>query len=157
EADGSLLAHQDGENRAVLSNTGTAPVRAHVTYVGASGTFGADRVLAPGETATARAIDGQLVLSGPEYEHLLAARSNLVGLQTSTAAWRSDTKISASAAGRLNGLASAAITQIDTATGESTASEPDTAGIAATVAAASHAVAQLSTTTSMPADVRTEI
>ncbi|HZC72110.1 MAG TPA: discoidin domain-containing protein [Jatrophihabitans sp.] len=157
DTDGPLLAHQDGENRALLTNTGTAPVHARVTYVGRGATLTGTRVIAPGETLTARTIEGQLILAGPEYEHLLAARSTLTGLRSSIAKWRAEGMISPTDAGRLDGVASAAIDQINTALTEATATDPPTADIAATMAAASHTVAQLTPGDSMPADVRAAI
>jgi hypothetical protein len=153
-ADGPLLAHQDGENRAVLTNTGTAPVRAQVTYVGGGALT---HVIAPGETVTARTVDGRLTLAGPEYEHLLSAGETLTALQTSLDQWRAAGQISPADANRLGGLTAAALAQIGAATTTATATNPDTASETAVVAAASRTVGQLTAGPSTPPDVRAAI
>lgn len=158
QSDGTLLAHQDGENRAVITNPGQAPVHAKTTYVAADGTTTTvARVLAPGETAVARVVQGHLTLAGPEYEYLLAARTTLTNLQTAVATWQAQGRLGTSDAQQLITTSRKAISQLDKAIAAATTTDPHTNKVAAAVMSAASAVAKLSPTADMPADIQDAI
>ncbi len=158
DAEAPLLAHQDGEDRAVLTNAGTAPARARTTYIPSSGNpLTVTRVIAAGETVTARIVGGRLTLAGPEYEHLLDARSTLTALQASIPTWRAQNRISIGDAARLTGLAGAAGEQIGTATSAADATDPNTGAVAAVVDAATRVVSLLTPGGTTSADIRQAI
>lgn len=158
QSDGTLLAHQDGENRAVITNPGQSPVHAKTTYVAADGTTTTvARVLAPGETAVARIVQGHLTLAGPEYGYLLAARSTLTHLQTAVARWQAQGSLGTSDAQQLMTTSTRAIGHIDKAIAAAKTTEPDTNKAAAAVMSAANAVAKLSPTAAMPTDIQDAI
>lgn len=158
QTDGALHARQDGENRAVLTNTGDAPVHATTTYVATDGsTSRVTRVLSPGETTVARVVHGHLTLAGPEYEHLLTAQSTLTGLQTQIGTWQSSGAISASAGAQLRTTTAQALDAVGRALDAVTTQAPDTNQAAAAVQQAEADTARLTTPQDAPADVRDAI
>ncbi len=157
-SDGQLQARQDGENRAVLTNLGTTPAHSSTTYVAPDGTaHTASRVIAPGETTVARVVGGRLTLAGAEYAHLLSARSTVTDLQASIASWRAEGRITTAEAERLTGASANVIDQLADAIGADTAQDPDTNAVAASAAAAQHALTLLRPGTGVPADIRNAI
>ncbi|HKC27224.1 MAG TPA: discoidin domain-containing protein, partial [Jatrophihabitans sp.] len=155
---GALQAHQDGEDRAVLTNPGDRPVRASTTYVAADGsTSTLTRVIAPGETTVARVVNGRLTLAGAEYEHLLTAQSTLTGLQAEIGTWQADGDLGGSTAAQLRTTATQALDQIGRAVSAVTAQDPDTNRAAAAVQQAQGATARLAAPPDAPADVRDAI
>lgn len=156
--DGTVVAHQNGENRAVLTNPGTTPVHATATYVAADGTSSSlARVLAPGETAVARLVDGHLTLAGPEYEHLLAARGTLTDLQQHLGTWRDNGALSNSSTAQLSTTTMQALDQLGRAIAAVTAENPDTNRAGAAVQQAEADVARLTAPQQAPVDVRDSI
>ncbi|WP_020573567.1 hypothetical protein [Actinopolymorpha alba] len=69
--DVSVLARQQGEHTAILTNPGSTPATVRVTYAAGDGRqLVARHLIAPGERITARVVDGDLVLTSSRYEAL---------------------------------------------------------------------------------------
>jgi hypothetical protein len=133
QSEGKLLAHQDGEDRAVITNPGTSAVRATVRYVRDGQTRTGVRFISPGETVTAQLVDGHLIMAGPEYEHLRAARNTIADLKRDVAGWKAAGRIDTGEADRLTAIAA----QVDRFAAEAitavTAERPDTGRAAVAV------------------------
>lgn len=156
-SDGPILARQDGADRAVLANTGVTSVTVRVTYVRDGEARTARRVVAPGETATARVVDGHLTTAGPEYEHLLAARDAVGALVAEVAAWQDAGRIGTDTAERLTTTAKQVDESIGIAFRAATADQPDTVQAAAAIDAALEGVARLVPDRDVPGDIRTAV
>ncbi|WP_395109639.1 discoidin domain-containing protein [Actinomadura sp. SCN-SB] len=143
-SDGRLLARQDGEDRAVLTNPGASAVRAAVRYVRDGRTRTGARVIEPGETLTARMVDDRLILAGPEYEHLRAAHATIGDLRRKVAGWRASGRLGPAEAARLTATAAQVDRAIADALGAVTAERPDTGRAAVAVANALRQTGRLS-------------
>ena len=132
------------EHRAELVNDGSRAARVTVTYVAADGReLTAERVLAAGETAVARVIDGRLITAGPEYEPLREARQRIAALVDALAAWRADGTLGAGDATRLTAAAGRVASELDRALDAVAATRPDTARAAQAADVALGHLAQL--------------
>lgn len=148
QSDSALVAHQQTEDAAVVSNPNAADVKVNVTYAPAAGQpMTASRVLAEGEEALARVVAGELTLAGPELEVLLDAHAQLQQLAAQLPA------INTKCHGRSHNLQrevtetqrdiNAAVRAVDSAIAESKSPDPELRGEVRSIGRACHIVRQL--------------
>jgi F5/8 type C domain/NPCBM-associated, NEW3 domain of alpha-galactosidase len=153
-SDGPLVARQDGEDRAVLTNPGTAAVRATVRYVSDGNSQTDVRVIWPGETVTVRIVGGRLTTAGPEHEAIASGRTTVNGLLADIVSWRDAGQIGAGAAGRLTGTARLAGQALDRAAVAVELEQPDTREAVLALEDAARAAERLLPAVDVPSGIR---
>jgi hypothetical protein len=142
--DGALQARALDGDRAQLVNDGAAPVHVTVTHVGDDGrTLTASRTITAGEAVVARLVGGELVMAGPEYEHVRDARARMAALREAVGGWAADGTLSHGAATSLRAQLDAIVWTLDRMLDAVTAETPDTARASAALDAAQLQVALL--------------
>lgn len=137
-----ITASLDGEAVTLTNDTDTATT-VDVTYVGADGEVSATRSLFAGEQITARIIDDEVVLAGPEYEPLVAADDVLASLTVAIDDWEADGSVTPDTADSLRETVAESRKQIDLASSEALAVDPNTGPIETFVHVARNATERL--------------